>query len=357
MEDLLSSLTGVAVTPHQNSPHAEHPHFSLYKAKSTGSSQDERRKKVLAVRKEARYDLLMHLRCIEEGPSHSFERTDEGMEYEQMEKACYSRPKKYRNFLMLSEWLVDVPEDFATCFLAVPCPVGKRSLIVSARGKTRAYAKSGIMVNQFPSLLPGGNRHTASKGYALLDCIWSEINKTYYVIDLVVWLNQSIMECETLFRFEWLKSRLSEERPEVSQVSKFNPFRFERVPYYDCSPAALGRLVSDPLPFTVPLDGILFYHKESHYTHGPTPLVGWLKAYMFPEILNVPVPGEVLSQMPEKYINLPTHIQYGEEKRQEKLKAKCEKMDVSSFRNETTKKTKNKRVEDNLESQMESSAC
>ena len=34
---------------------------------------------------------------------------------------------------MLSEWLVDVPADFDTTYLTVPCPVGKRSLVVSAR--------------------------------------------------------------------------------------------------------------------------------------------------------------------------------------------------------------------------------
>lgn len=52
MEDLLSSLGGIEVTSYPNNPHAEHPHFALYKAKATGSSQDERRKMVLQARKE-----------------------------------------------------------------------------------------------------------------------------------------------------------------------------------------------------------------------------------------------------------------------------------------------------------------
>nr|XP_045606646.1 snurportin-1-like [Procambarus clarkii]XP_045606655.1 snurportin-1-like [Procambarus clarkii] len=325
MEDLLSSLSGVAVTAHPNNPHAEHPHFSLYKAKNTGSSQHERRKSVLEARKEARYDLLMHLRSVEEESAESSDFSDENMDLEEI-RICYSRPKKYRNFLMLSEWLVDVPEDFATSFLAVPCPVGKRTLVVSAKGRTRAYAKSGTMVGQFPSLLPGGNRQTNFKGYALLDCIWSETNKTYYVIDLIVWLNQSVMGCETQFRFEWLKTRLLEEAPEVLHVSKLNPFRFEWVPFYNCLPETLGMLLSEALPFTVPLDGVLFYHKESHYTHGPTPLVGWLKGYMFPEILGVPVGDHVLSERPAKYISLPKHIQYSKDKKEEKEKERSEKV-------------------------------
>ena len=41
------------------------------------------------------------------------------------------RPKQYKDFLMLSEWLVDVPENFATTYFAKPCPVGKRCLVVA----------------------------------------------------------------------------------------------------------------------------------------------------------------------------------------------------------------------------------
>lgn len=327
MEDLLSSFGGVEVTARPNNPHAEHPHFALYKAKTTGSSQNERRKMVLHARKEARYDLLSMVRNLDEVESEVNDASEENMDCEQV-RTCYARPKKFRNFLMLSEWLVDVPEDFASTYLAVPCPVGKRCLVLSARGRTRAYAKSGVMVREFPSMLPGGNRHHSPRGFALLDCIWSEVDKTYYVLDLVMWLNQSIIECETLFRFEWLKSRIEEEAPEVQETSRLNPVRFLRVPYYDCSPETLQRLMAEELPFSVSLDGVLFYHKESHYTHGNTPLVGWLKGYMFPEILGVPVPEFVTGERPVKYINLPCHIQYGKEKRNAKKNE--EKMDVSS---------------------------
>lgn len=48
-------------------------------------------------------------------------------------RTCYARPRKFRNFLMLSEWLVDVPEDFSHSYLAVPCPVGKRCLVMSSK--------------------------------------------------------------------------------------------------------------------------------------------------------------------------------------------------------------------------------
>ena len=51
MDDLLDSMNVFNVTPQVLSPHAEHPRFSQYKMKTTGSSQEERRKSVLDARK------------------------------------------------------------------------------------------------------------------------------------------------------------------------------------------------------------------------------------------------------------------------------------------------------------------
>lgn len=129
--------------------------------------------------------------------------------------------------LMLSEWMVDIPDDFPSEWLMKPCPVGKRNLIVAAQvsltprctnllnlskyllhiscpgvckgelydtpdvsnssvpqyyallsvdlsvgfqGKTRAFQKSGLLMNQFPSALPGG-RHTKSKNHKISESL------------------------------------------------------------------------------------------------------------------------------------------------------------------------------------------
>jgi len=34
---------------------------------------------------------------------------------------------------MLSEWMLEVPESFAANWLMVPCPVGKRNLVITSR--------------------------------------------------------------------------------------------------------------------------------------------------------------------------------------------------------------------------------
>jgi len=48
---------------------------------------------------------------------------------------CFqTKPKQqkiYKERLMLSEWLVDVPEDLAELWYLVPCPKGHRTLVVA----------------------------------------------------------------------------------------------------------------------------------------------------------------------------------------------------------------------------------
>ena len=61
---------------------------------------------------------------------------------------------------------------------------------------------------------------------------------------------------------------------------------------YSCEPKSLEKTFNSEPNFDfdpIPLDGILFYHKRVNYLPGVTPLVGWLKGYMLPEMLNVQV--------------------------------------------------------------------
>ncbi|MEQ2202703.1 hypothetical protein XENOCAPTIV_012829, partial [Xenoophorus captivus] len=49
----------------------------------------------------------------------------------------------------------------------------------------------------------------------------------------------------------------------------------------------------------VTVDGLLFYHRQTHYTPGSTPLVGWLRPYMVTDILSMEVPAGPLTTKPE----------------------------------------------------------
>lgn len=53
------------------------------------------------------------------------------------------------------------------------------------------------------------------------------------------------------------------------------------------------------LKFWLQVDGLLFYHRQTHYTPGSTPLVGWLRPYMVSDILGIEVPVGPLTTKPQ----------------------------------------------------------
>ncbi|NWI90193.1 SPN1 protein, partial [Pitta sordida] len=250
-----------------------------------------------------RLDYVNHARRLAEDDWAGVESGDEEEEGEDAEEemdvdAGKKLPKRYANQLMLSEWLVDVPSDLEHEWVVVVCPVGKRALVVASRGTTAAYTKSGFCVNRFPSLLPGGNRHnsTGAKVYSILDCIYNEAQQTYYILDVMCWRGHPVYDCQTDFRFFWLSSKLQEEEG-LGEKSRINPYKFVGLQNFPCSSDSLRELLATDFPFEV--DGLLFYHRQTHYTPGSTPLVGWLRPYMVPEILGLAVPPTVLTAKPD----------------------------------------------------------
>ncbi|PKK25431.1 snurportin 1 [Columba livia] len=248
-----------------------------------------------------RLDYVNHARRLAEDDwagleSEGEDKEGEDAEEEEMDVDTGKKlPKRYANQVggCLSPWVGSECERGV-----VVCPVGKRALVVASRGSTAAYTKSGFCVNRFPSLLPGGNRHnsTSEKVYCILDCIYNEAAQTYYILDVMCWRGHPVYDCQTDFRFFWLFSKIQEEEG-LGEKSRINPFKFVGLQNFPCSSDSLCEVLAMDFPFEV--DGLLFYHKQTHYTPGSTPLVGWLRPYMVPEILGLAVPATVLTAKPD----------------------------------------------------------
>ncbi|XP_028922492.1 snurportin-1-like [Ornithorhynchus anatinus] len=308
MDELSQALaSSFSVSRELNSTAAPHPRLAQYKSKYSSLEQGERRRRLLELQKSKRLDYVNHARRLAEDDWSGMDSEEEEKEEEEGDKRGDEEmdidvgkklPKRYANQLMLSEWLIDVPSDLAQEWIVVVCPVGKRALIVASRGSTAAYTKSGFCVNRFPSLLPGGNRHNSvtGKDYTILDCIYSEVNQTYYVLDVMCWRGHPIYDCQTDFRFYWVHSKLSEEEG-LGEKTRLNPFKFVGLKTFPSTPESLCKLLSTDFPFEV--DGLLFYHKQAHYSPGSTPLVGWLRPYMVSDVLGVAVPASPLTAKPE----------------------------------------------------------
>ncbi|XP_062440050.1 snurportin-1 [Rhea pennata] len=305
MEELSEALaTRVAVVAVPNSPAAPHPRFAAYKARGRGPGQAERRQRLLRLQRARRLDYVNHARRLAEDDWAGVESEDEEEEErdaneEEMDVDVPRKlPKRYANQLMLSEWLVDVPLDLEQEWIVVVCPIGRRALVVASKGSTAAYTKSGFCVNRFPSLLPGGNRHNSlsEKVYSILDCIYNEAKQTYYILDVMCWRGHPVYDCQTDFRFFWLLSKIQEEEG-LGEKSRINPFKFVALQNFPCTSESLCKVLATDYPFEV--DGLLFYHKQTHYTPGSTPLVGWLRPYMVPDILGLTVPVTSLTAKPD----------------------------------------------------------
>lgn len=74
---------------------------------------------------------------------------------------------------MESEWLSEVPEDFPQEWNVLAIPKGQRCVVVAGEGMTKQYSKSGKLLAQFPSCLPGGHMKQYTKQFTVLDCIYN----------------------------------------------------------------------------------------------------------------------------------------------------------------------------------------
>ncbi|CAM6102318.1 unnamed protein product [Calypogeia fissa] len=175
--------------------------------------------------------------------------------------------------LMLPEWMIDIPLRLQHDWYVMSRPAGQRCVVVSSHGSTVSRLRNGRVLHVFPSALPNGARtrdvSAASSVFCILDCIFNEPDKTYYVIDLMCWRGYSLYDCSCEFRFFWMNSKLAETNA-LQLPSAHHRYRFSVVPVYECSTTGLQAAYCQPMPFS--RDGILFYNRHAHYILGHTPL-------------------------------------------------------------------------------------
>lgn len=279
-------------------------HADLYKDRLTRDKnvrQADRRQKLLEEQRQKRNDLIDSQRSVGEPAKFTKKKTFRGN----------SNGGQFKGKLQLSEWWMDRPDDIENWTLR-PCPKGVRCLVVANDGRTEAYSRNGRFMMRFRSTLPGGDVKSRSTN-TILDCFYVEKLASFFVIDALVYKDQDLTECEASFRFFWIKSRLEES--ELDQVTSHNQHCFRWIEA--CSMNNVGQL--DDLLSKYPLwpsnnpelDGLLFYHNESPYIAGESPLVLWLFAFMLPEVLNIPqLNQEYLMEKPEGYTS---YLQFIEE--------------------------------------------
>jgi snurportin-1 len=287
--------------------------FSVYyknKGKTSTENQNSRRTSLLQRQKNQRSKKIDDTRKIE--ISEDFESSDEDQVTNYPYRKC-SRSAR-RNFsynLQMSEWLEDSDSIQAENWFLVPCVKGIRCLMIrpnKPNKPTKVFYKDHHFFMKLRTTLPPNT---------ILDCFWDSGTKTFFILDVLAYNGADLRDCECQFRFFWIKSKIAEDNIRVIDDS----IRFESFVYYDMENLEQASACLENYPMfennEPELDGLLFYHKESHYVGGKTPLVLWLFPFMLPELFpehHFLIDPMYEKQRPENYTNYQDYIKAFNEK-------------------------------------------
>ncbi|CAG4979199.1 unnamed protein product [Parnassius apollo] len=321
MDEVLNKFDNVLNCKELRDDQKQNTYENLYKNWGKLGNQEIRRKEILAIQKGNRNNELDSVRGLLElvggvKEDHIFKSQRVAYRPNIYVAGFHKTSPVYNNVLMLSEWLIEKPEDFNENWYVVPCPTGVRVLVVADNGITKFFTKNGRFLMECRTALPGGNPTNINQrrgSFCVLDGFYVEKNNTMYVLDLLAWNSQPMTDGETEFRQYWLKTQL-QELGDLYKVSKKNKVIFQLLPMVSCSTESFNNFMMKYPQFESnfpPLDGLLFYHKMAHYVAGETPLVGWLFPYMVKEVLgsNVTVNSIYELQTPSDYVTQAEFIQ------------------------------------------------
>ena len=116
-------------------------------------------------------------------------------------------------------------------------PQGQRCLVIASHRRTVSRTRSGSVLHNFQSALPGGSHATCTSAdsYSILDCIYHAANRTYYVLDMMCWSGYLLYDCSAEFRNFWVQSKLA-ELGIAAQIAANHVFA--PVPAYPCTQGA-----------------------------------------------------------------------------------------------------------------------
>lgn len=313
------------VNPQENDTFSsEFSHLYKNTGKGVSLSQRERRELILKEQKEKRHSIVDSHRDLTElfleDDSNDVQEVPEDMDVDLQS----SRKPAHQFRHMKSEWFCEVPEDLEKNWLAKCCPEGFRVLIICKKGRTIVWNEKGKVIT-LKTHLPGGGLDRPG-GLTVLDAIYNKVTKTIFILDCLFWNNMSMLDSETIFRFYWIKNKF-DESCKLSETNK--PHKIYLMHFLPAERSIIQDKLFEILNVSnqqVLYDGVVFYHKEVHYTFGETPLLGWLFTYMLPEKLGIDIPQENLAKMPKDYECLEKYLELKQQKAENRMSFKSKRL-------------------------------
>ncbi|KYQ91018.1 hypothetical protein DLAC_07917 [Tieghemostelium lacteum] len=190
----------------------------------------------------------------------------------------------FSNHLMLAEPMEEIPTHFEEEWVVMCAPSAKRCIVVAQNDNTTIRNPDGEIIMEINSLLPYGSAKSREPGplrnqHVILDCLLDEQSHRIFIMDVLSWKGFLLYDYDSDFRFFWRDQKLSETFNIQKQVVNDNPYSFHSLYYYESDCKSLESLRSDvnqkKVPY--PVDYLLFYHKQSHYEFGVTPLFSFIQ--------------------------------------------------------------------------------
>ena len=200
MDELVALCESADVSGTSWADASKQPRLSQWKSKTAKMGDQKKRRQIFLERQKAKREDQFDQRRRTDSENQENEaglQTEEKMETKTKKERKFF--EEYENLLMQSEWLVDIPEVFSDWLVKV-VPFGKRRILDAQFGRTTLYDKKGRQTNRYcytllPTLtldsrfwtdLPGGNKRN-NTSQTLLDGIYNEIDRTFYILDVIVW--------------------------------------------------------------------------------------------------------------------------------------------------------------------------
>ncbi|KAF7630002.1 IBB domain-containing protein [Meloidogyne graminicola] len=273
MENKISSLSVTCNSTEAELSCADHPRFAKY-FKNYGKYEEQqrnRREAHMTRKKEISDEWMNRRRGLDLDSSQETEMEGLMNSFDPRARRRRAYLSRYKNMLMFSDWLVDIPGTLSSEWTMMASPVGRRCLVVGRHHKTNVFHKNDLTI---------------------LDCICEDKNfketSKYYVLDCKIlwWDDKMYTDTEFTIRQFFLRTKLEE-------LNKEGNGQFIPLQTCPCLPEAMTEFMKTEFPFQ--LDGLLFYFNSAIYIPEQTPLVGWLKPWMLPELLGIKIP-EYLQQ-------------------------------------------------------------
>lgn len=139
----------------------------------------------------------------------------------------------------------------------------QRAIVSSCNQKTTTSA-----ANTFKSLLPDGSYASKDRSGCIIDTFL--LDNVYWALDVLIWKDCQLLDCEAEFRSHWLSSCLPTE---ITHVALANEYSINLLPRVDGNNSNWVKIMKDWVN-NENYDGILVYHKNSYYLPGSiSPLV------------------------------------------------------------------------------------